>query len=340
MQANTAQHISPSKPNANGAEQLNKLLSSELAKVNTLITSQLQSEIPLIPELASHLISAGGKRVRPMLTLAAGKLCGYEGEALHALAAAVEFIHTATLLHDDVIDESELRRGKPSANQLWGNQPTVLVGDFLFSRAFEMMVSSNSIEVLDCLSRTARIISEGEVNQLMITRDLTTDQSAYFKVIGAKTAQLFASAARVGPILAALSENHKNAMEAYGYHIGIAFQLVDDLMDYFGQSDMIGKNTGDDFKEGKMTLPVILAYQAGNTQEKAFWQKCLGDLKQEPQDFNQALAYMSHHKTYETCKTEAENHINKAKESLDLFEDSSIKQAMLGLADYIGTRTS
>lgn len=339
MQAHTAQHIS-STPPENGAEQLNKLLAQELTKVNTLITKQLQSEIPLIPELSTHLISAGGKRVRPLLTLAAGKLCHYEGDALYALAAAVEFIHTATLLHDDVVDESELRRGKPSANQLWGNQPSVLVGDFLFSRAFEMMVSSNSLEVLDCLSRTARIISEGEVNQLITTRDLTTTKDTYFKVIGAKTAQLFASAARVGPIMAELSEPSKNALEAYGWHIGIAFQLVDDLMDYFSESTMIGKNIGDDFKEGKMSLPVILAVKAGDTIEKGFWQRCIKDLKQTPQDFNQALTYMKKHKVFEACQGEAEHHIKQAKQALDLFEESEIKTALAGLADYICIRAN
>lgn len=340
MHTPKAQFQNATKPSQNGADQLNELLSQELIKVNTLITEQLQSEIPLIPELSTHLISAGGKRIRPLMTLAAGKLCHHDSDALYALAAAVEFIHTATLLHDDVVDESALRRGQATANKIWGNQPSVLVGDFLFSRAFELMVSSGSLEVLDCLSRTARIISEGEVHQLLTLRDLATTPEDYARVIGAKTARLFASATRLGPILAGLTELHKKALESYGWHIGMAFQLVDDLIDYFGTSDEAGKNTGDDFKEGKMTLPVILAYKCANEEEKVFWKRTLSDLKQEKQDFNQALAYLHHHKVYDSCKREADIHIRLAKESLSLFEESEIKSALIHLADYIGIRTA
>ena len=252
-------------------EPLLALTADDMNGVNAVILERMQSKVALIPELAGHLIAGGGKRMRPMLTLAAAALLGYPGTRHHKLAAAVEFIHTATLLHDDVVDGSGMRRGKRTANLIWGNPASVLVGDFLFSRAFELMVEDGSLKVLKILSTASRVIAEGEVDQLTAQRRIDTDEEHYLAIINAKTAALFAAACRVAPVVAEASEDAELALDAYGRHLGTAFQLADDVIDYASDAAVMGKGVGDDFREGKMTLPLILAYARGNAEDRAFW---------------------------------------------------------------------
>ena len=251
-------------------ENLTNLTSSDLVEVNKLIVKCMDSTVELIPQLAGHIVAAGGKRIRPMMTLAAARLCGYEGSRHIALAACVEFIHTATLLHDDVVDESDLRRGLASANAVWGNQASVLVGDFLFSRAFELMVDDGSLRVLKVLSKASSVIAEGEVQQLTTSNNTDTGETAYLEVIGSKTAKLFAAACRIGAIVAERPKVEEDALETFGMNLGITFQLVDDSLDYSAKQSTLGKTIGDDFKEGKITLPVILAFRRGDDKERKF----------------------------------------------------------------------
>ncbi|MGV0816651.1 polyprenyl synthetase family protein [Martelella sp. AMO21009] len=251
------------------------LTRSDMERVNALILSKAGSDVEMIPEVANHLISSGGKRLRPMLTLATAALFGYRGEHHIRLATSVEFMHTATLLHDDVVDESDLRRGKSSARMIWGNQASVLVGDFLLGQAFRMMVETGSMDALSVLSDAAAVIAEGEVLQLAVSKKMETTEDDYIAVIRGKTAELFAAAAEVGPIIAGASDADRKALRDYGMALGIAFQLVDDVLDYGGDSVDLGKNVGDDFREGKVTLPIILAYQRGNDDEKAFWRNAI-----------------------------------------------------------------
>ena len=249
---------------------LSTLIAEDMKSVNRLIISHMNSEVELIPQLASHIVAAGGKRLRPMLTLGAAKMCSYQGDRSIALAACVEFIHTATLLHDDVVDASDLRRGKSSANILFGNQASVLVGDFLFSRAFQMMVADGSIKVLKILSHASSVIAEGEVLQLTTTNNTGTGENTYLDVIKSKTAQLFAAACQVGAIVAERPSIDESALETYGMNLGIAFQLIDDVLDYSASQLSLGKTIGDDFREGKVTLPVILAFRRGNDEERKY----------------------------------------------------------------------
>ena len=243
----------------------------DMASVNAAILARTQSHVELIPELAGHLIKSGGKRIRPMLTVATARMCGYRGEAHVKLAAAVEFMHTATLLHDDVVDESDLRRGKKTARLIWGNQASVLVGDYLLGQAFLMMVETGSLEALRVLASAAAIIAEGEVLQLAASHDTTTTEDAYMRVIGAKTAALFSAAAKVGAIIANRRTDEQEVLESYGRNFGIAFQLVDDALDYSGNQSLMGKSAGNDFREGKITLPVVLSYGRGSSEERNFW---------------------------------------------------------------------
>jgi octaprenyl-diphosphate synthase len=258
-----------------GIEPLVGLTRADMARVNAMILSRTGSDVQMIPEVANHLISSGGKRLRPMLTLASAAHFGYPGEGHIKLAASVEFMHTATLLHDDVVDESDLRRGKPAARMVWGNQASVLVGDFLLGQAFKMMVEVGSLAALDILSSAAAVIAEGEVMQLDAAKDLKTDEATYLAVVRAKTAVLFAAAAEVGPVVADAGAAERAAFSAYGLNLGLAFQLVDDALDYGGSSQKLGKRVGDDLREGKITLPVILAYAAGSEDERAFWRRCI-----------------------------------------------------------------
>src|SRR5690349_20819279 len=255
--------------------RLNGLLKADLERVNALILERMHSPVALIPQLAGHIIAAGGKRLRPMLTLATARLCGYAGERQLALAAAVEFIHTATLLHDDVVDASDLRRGLATANAVWGNKPSVLVGDFLFSRAFQLMVEDGSLKVLGILSHASAVIAEGEVLQLVTSNDTATDEDAYLAVIRAKTAQLFAAASQIGAVIAGRPEPEEAALTAFGLNLGIAFQLVDDMLDYSARQAELGKTVGDDFRDGKITLPIVLAFKRGDEQERRFWRRTL-----------------------------------------------------------------
>lgn len=282
----------------NPLDTLLSKLSGDMMAVNALILDKMQSDIPLIPELAGHLIAAGGKRIRPLLTLASAAFFGYEGNRQHRLAACVEFIHTATLLHDDVVDASDLRRGKASANAVFGNEAAVLVGDFLFSRAFQLMVEDGSLDVLRILSNASAVIAEGEVMQLSTTNNLETTVDDYMRVVEAKTAALFAAACEVGAVIADRPASDCGAMRAYGAALGVAFQISDDILDYSADQALLGKTVGDDFREGKMTLPVILALQDASDEEKEFWQRTMVDLDQKDDDFEQAAKILKRHNAY------------------------------------------
>jgi len=263
-------------------DPLSQLLGSELDRVNQLIVERMQSPVELIPQLAGHLVASGGKRLRPMLTLGCARLCGYSGSRHIALAAAVEFIHTATLLHDDVVDASDLRRGRDTANAVWGNKPAILVGDFLFSRSFELMVADGSLRILEILSRTSSVIAEGEVLQLMTQNDLQTTEDSYLEVVQAKTAELFAAASRIGAVMAERPREEEEALDRFGRNLGIAFQLVDDMLDFSARQTELGKCIGDDFRDGKVTLPILVAYGRGDQEERAFWRRALEEMDRTP----------------------------------------------------------
>jgi len=282
----------------------------------------------MIPEVANHLISSGGKRLRPMLTLALARLTGYGGDGHIKLAAAVEFMHTATLLHDDVVDESELRRGRLAARMLWGNEASVLVGDFLLGQAFKMMVEVGSLKALEILSSAAAVIAEGEVMQLAVAKNTATTEDEYIAVIRAKTAELFAAACEVGPVLSSRQKAEQAACRSFGMNLGITFQLVDDVLDYGGAAAKLGKNVGDDFREGKITLPVVLAFRRGNESERAFWMRALerGDIKDG--DLDHAIGLMTKHGTIEDTLTRARHYGAMAIDALALFPASPMRVAL------------
>ena len=315
-------------------DALSALVAPDLKRVNEIILARMQSKVPLIPELAGHIIAAGGKRLRPMLTLAAARLCGLEGDRHLGLAASVEFIHTATLLHDDVVDESALRRGHDTANAIWGNQRSVLVGDFLFTRAFQLMVEHGSLEVLDVLSPASALIAEGEVAQLITSNDTSTTEQASLDVIRGKTAQLFAAAARVGAIVAERPKAEADALESYGMNLGIAFQLVDDALDYAARQAELGKTVGDDFKEGKITLPVILAFMRGSEDERRFWRRTLEDGQQGEADLAEAIRLIEKHGTIADTLARARHYGAIARDALGLFPDHPIKRALAEAIDF------
>ena len=313
---------------------LQEVVGADLAAVNEVILRRMDSPVGRIPELAGHLIMSGGKRMRPMLTLASAKLCGYRGVHHVLLAACVEFIHTATLLHDDVVDDSHLRRGSATANALWGNQSSVLVGDFLFSRAFQLMVEAGSLKVLGILSEAAAKIAEGEVLQLITTNNTTTTEDAYLDVIMAKTAPLFAAACRVGAVMANRPREEEDALISYGRNLGIAFQLVDDVLDYSARESALGKTVGDDFREGKITLPVVLAYRRGGDSERAFWQRTLGELQQTDADLAHAIALLQKHGTIADTLERAAHYGAIARDALAIFPESGVKDALLEAIDF------
>ena len=316
-------------------DELTALVEGDLTQVNRLIVEKMDSPVALIPQLAGHIVAAGGKRLRPMLTLAAARMCGYtEGQRHVALATCVEFIHTATLLHDDVVDESDLRRGQESANAIFGNKASVLVGDFLFSRAFELMVEDGSLDVLRILSHASAVIAEGEVLQLITTNDTETGETAYLDVIKGKTAQLFAAACRVGAVVADRPMVEEEALEAYGMNLGIIFQLVDDALDYSAEQAKLGKTVGDDFREGKITLPVILAFRRGDDEERAFWRRTLEDLDQNDGDLERAIELMVRHQALDDTIERARHYGAIARDSLGIFKDSPVKQAFHDLIDF------
>ena len=315
-------------------EPLVRLSREDMEAVNALILSRAGSDVSMIPEIAHHLIESGGKRLRPMLTLSAARMCGYKGEHHVKLAASVEFMHTATLLHDDVVDESDLRRGKPAARQIWGNQASVLVGDYLLGQAFKMMVEVGSLEALGILSNAAAVIAEGEVMQLAAAKNTATTEDEYLAVIKAKTAALFSAAAEVGPVIANRSRAECAAFRSYGTNLGLAFQLIDDALDYGGSSDALGKRTGDDFREGKITLPVVLSYRRGSDQDRAFWQRVLekGDIRDG--DLDHAIELMRHHDAIDDTVERARHFGDVARDALAPFPDSAYKAALIEAVDF------
>jgi octaprenyl-diphosphate synthase len=310
------------------------LVAEDMGRVNGIILDKARSDVEMIPELARHLIDSGGKRMRPMLTLAAAKLCGYRGDHHVKLAASVEFMHTATLLHDDVVDESDLRRGKIAARMLWGNEASVLVGDFLLGQAFKMMVEVGSLGCLRVLSNAAVVIAEGEVFQLSIAKNTATTEDEYLAVINGKTAALFSAAAEVGAIVADRSPAEQAALRSYGKNLGLAFQLVDDALDYSGEQAKLGKSVGDDFREGKITLPVVLSFRRGNEEERAFWQRTLERGEAGEGDLDRAIGYMTKYGAIEDTIQRARHYGAMACDALAIFPASPEKSALLDAVEF------
>ena len=331
--------------NKNAATPIEALLAlakDDMAAVDVIIRARMQSPIGMIPDLAEHLVGAGGKRLRPLLTIAAAHLCGYQGTHHHKLAAAVEFIHSATLLHDDVVDKSAKRRGKKAANLIWGNAPSILVGDFLFARSFNLMVETGSMPALDILAAAASIIAQGEVQQLASLRDINMSEASYLEVIGAKTAALFAAAAEVSTVLAKADTARRSALKTYGQELGIAFQLVDDALDYGGLEARLGKAVGDDFREGKMTLPVIYALknarQAADQEAQIFWKRVMQEHSQKQGDLETAKIFLAKENALRATLDHARSHSDTAISALNVFENSPWKTALIDLADFVVDR--
>jgi octaprenyl-diphosphate synthase len=314
------------------------LVREDMGGVNRIILDKAVSDVELIPKLAHHLIDSGGKRLRPMLTIAAAKLVRYGGEGHVKLAAAVEFMHTATLLHDDVVDESDTRRSKPTARILWGNQASVLVGDFLLGQAFRMMVDVGSLAALKILSNAAAVIAEGEVMQLAAAKNTATTEDAYLQIINAKTAALFSAAAECGAAIAERPAEEQEALRSYGKNLGIAFQLVDDALDYAGESARLGKSVGDDFREGKITLPVILCFRRGSEAERAFWKRTLTEGKIEDGDLEHAIKLMKKHKALEATWERARHYGAMARDALAIFPETSEKKALADVVHFCVSR--
>lgn len=320
-------------------DRLAATLAGDMAGVNAMIRDRMASRhAPRIPEVTAHLVEAGGKRLRPMLTLAAARLCGYEGRHHMRLAATVEFIHTATLLHDDVVDESGQRRGRPTANLLWDNKSSVLVGDYLFARSFQLMVETGNLRVLDILADASAVIAEGEVLQLTAAQNLATTEEIYLQVIRGKTAALFAAACEVGGVIAAAQEPWVAGLRAYGDALGIAFQIVDDLLDYEGDSSATGKNIGDDFRERKLTLPVIRAVAVADAGERAFWQRVIEKGQQDPGDLDEALRLMRAHGTLASTRQTALDWSDRARAALAPLPDCDLRSMLSDLAAYVVAR--
>lgn len=314
------------------------LVRDDMEGVNSLILSKAGSHVELIPEIARHLISSGGKRLRPMLTIAAAQMCGYEGDGHIKLAASVEFMHTATLLHDDVVDESDMRRGKLAARMLWGNQASVLVGDYLLGQAFRMMVEVGSMEALDILSAASTVIAEGEVLQLSAAKNMATTEDEYLAVIRAKTAALFSAAAEVGPVVADGTKADQAAFRSYGTNLGLAFQMIDDALDYGGNSKDLGKDVGDDFREGKITLPVVLAYRRGTDEEREFWRGAMEEGKIEDGDLDKAIDLLNSYGAISDTLDRARHYGTVARDALAPFPDSPHKTALLQAVDFCISR--
>jgi len=320
-------------------DRLTAHLAQDMVAVNALIRDRMASEhAPRIPEVTAHLVEAGGKRLRPLLTLAAARMCGYAGENHLKLAATVEFIHTATLLHDDVVDESQRRRGRPTANLLWDNKSSVLVGDYLFSRSFQLMVETGNLRVLDILANASATIAEGEVLQLTAAQDLATDERIYLQVIRGKTAALFAAAMEVGGVIAGASEAKVAALRDYGDALGIAFQMADDILDYGGSDAVIGKNTGDDFRERKLTLPLIKAVAKADADERAFWQRVIERGDQRDGDLAQAMAILKRHDAISASRSDALGWAAQAKARLEELPAHPLRDVLSDLADYVVSR--
>jgi octaprenyl-diphosphate synthase len=321
-------------PQAPSLDRLAELVAPDMERVNAAILARTGSEVAMIPEVANHLISSGGKRLRPMLTLAMAKLSGYGGDGHIKLAAAVEFMHTATLLHDDVVDESDMRRGKLAARMLWGNEASVLVGDFLLGQAFRMMVEVGNLHALEILSAAAAVIAEGEVMQLGAAKNTATNEDEYLAVIRAKTAELFAAACEVGPALAVRDKAQLAACRSFGMNLGIAFQLIDDALDYGGKSAKLGKNVGDDFREGKITLPVVLSFRRGTASERAFWNRTLGAGDVSDGDLDTAIELVARHHAIEDTVGRARHYGAIATDALALVPQSDIKAALIDAVGF------
>ena len=319
-------------------ESIVNLVRSDMERVNALILSRTGSDVAMIPEVATHLISSGGKRLRPILTLATADLVGYQGEGDVKLAASVEFMHTATLLHDDVVDDSEMRRGKLAARMLWGNEASVLVGDFLLGQAFRMMIEVGNMRALDILSTAAVVIAEGEVAQLAAAKNTATSEDEYLTIIRGKTAELFAAACEVGPVLGERPKAEQAACRSYGMNLGIAFQLIDDALDYGGSRAALGKNVGDDFREGKITLPIVLAFRRGNEEERAFWARCLERGEIVDGDLERAMELLARHRALADTVERARHYGAIAKDALGLFADGPAKRALLDVVDFCVAR--
>ena len=323
----------------NSVDDLQLYFAQDMQAVDKLINSYITSNVtPVISELSNHLINAGGKRLRPLLTLAASDLCNYSGASHIKLAAAIEFIHTATLLHDDVVDESFQRRGKPTANILWDNQSSVLVGDYLFSKSFQLMVETDSLKVLSILADASSTISEGEILQLSAVKNIKTDESAYFKIIEGKTAALFAAATEVGAVISNVERKKADALANFGKALGISFQITDDLLDYVGSEEVLGKNIGDDFKEGKVTLPLIKAISKSSKEEKRFWEEVINKGMQKSSDLEHALLLMQQHNVFEETRSEAIKWSKKARNYLDIFPESKTKVILQELTSFVVER--
>ncbi|HET7816278.1 MAG TPA: polyprenyl synthetase family protein [Sphingomicrobium sp.] len=314
------------------------LVADDMHGVNAVILERMQSKVGLIPELAGHLIAGGGKRMRPMLTLGCAALLGYGGTRHQKLAAAVEFIHTATLLHDDVVDGSGLRRGKRTANLIWGNPASVLVGDFLFSRAFELMVEDGSLRVLKILSHASAVIAEGEVEQLTTQRRIETDEEQYLSIISAKTAALFAAACRIAPVVAEADDEAELALEAYGRHLGVAFQLVDDVLDYGASEDVMGKGVGDDLRDGKVTLPVILAFARGSADDRDFWRSAISGERASDEDLARAIALLRETGALADTIERARHYGRRALDALAAFPQGKAKAALSEAVEFAVAR--
>ena len=332
--------IEKSKSAKNGIKPLVELTASDMEKVNTLILSKTGSDVEMIPEVAKHLIDSGGKRLRPMLTLSAAQMCGYAGEHHITLAASVEFMHTATLLHDDVVDESDMRRGKQAARMVWGNQASVLVGDFLLGQAFRMMVDAGSMPALDVLSTASTVIAEGEVLQLAAAQSMETTEDDYLAVIRGKTAALFSAACEVGPILADADKPVRDAFRSFGLNLGLAFQLIDDALDYGGEKADLGKNTGDDFYEGKITMPVLLAYRRGSEEEREFWRSSMESDNADKEALAHANMLLAKHGAISDTVARARHYGEIARDALAPLPASDHKTALLEVVDFCVNRVN
>ncbi len=331
--ANTALARTPGS-----VDGLVRLAAADMDGVNGFIAERMQSPVGIIPALADHLINAGGKRLRPLITIGGARLAGAEGDACQKLAAAVEFIHTATLLHDDVVDASELRRGKVAAHLIWGGTQSVLVGDYLFARAFELIVEASSMKALEILARASRVIAEGEVLQLARSQDLDLTQETYLEIISSKTAELFAAAAEAGAVSAGVDDERCEALRQYGLNLGLAFQLADDALDYGGDTGVLGKNAGDDFREGKVTLPLLLAIQRTGERETAFWERTISRREQVEDDFRRARELIVATDSLEATLDLAADYALRAKAALTAFTRSDWREALESLADFAVSR--
>lgn len=329
-----------SSPDRPVIDRMTQLLAHDLAAVESLLAARAASPVAMIPDLSAYIVSAGGKRLRPMVTLAAAHACGHCDHAAHALAAAVEFIHTATLLHDDVVDESDLRRGKPAAKALWGNKAAILVGDFLFARAFTLMVETGSLDILDILSNASTVIAEGEVRQLAARGRLDLPTEEYLAIIEAKTAALFEAAARAGALAGGGGEAQADALAAYGKNLGLAFQIVDDALDYGGTTALIGKSVGDDFREGKITLPVVIARRRGSAEDRAFWDRALRPDQQREEDLPRAIHLIRATGAAEATLQEARDYVALARQALHPLPDTPFRHILNELAEFTVARVS